>query len=158
MSAIQILLNELAGQSWPAPANAGDPYLLQVDEDIVICLHEDVSASMLHLCSRPGYLRPAGWEDESAMPYGWSTSTSDEDTPPDVIRSLRIEKKDGRVLLLETWPRAALDKNRLGERIAYFIELTRYWQHLLRGTSASVNAAAVDDYASLHAQQLLNWR
>lgn len=158
MSAIQILLNELAGQSWPAPTNAGDPYLLQVDDDIVIHLQEDASTSLVYLCSRPGYLRPAGWEGDPAMQHGWSATNNDDDTPPDVLRSMHIEKPDGLVLLLESWPRAALDKIRLSERIAYFTELTRYWQRLLRGTSATVNAAAVDDYASLHAQQLLNWR
>jgi hypothetical protein len=158
MSAIQILLNDLAGQSWPAPAYAGDPFLLQVDEDIVIGLHEDESASLVHLCSRPGYLRPAGWEEDPSMQHGWSTSTSDEDTEPGVVRSLRIEKPDGRVQLIESWPRAALDKILLSERIAYFTELTRYWQRLLQGSFASCNAAAVDDYASLHAQQLMNWR
>lgn len=131
MNAIRILLDDMAGQAWPDPSNLFEPYLLQIDDDVVIGLHEDSDGSYIHLCSRPGYLRPAGWQGEQAIDGAWLTTTHDEDTEPGVMRTLRIEPHDGRVLLLESWPRALLDKVRLSERLAYFTELTRWWKHIL---------------------------
>ncbi len=131
MNAIRILLDDLAGQAWPDPASPGEPYLLQIDSDVVIALQEDPDGSYIHLCSRPGYFAPAEWLDPHAVAGAWSTTTQDDDTEPGVARTLCIEQPDGRVLLSESWPRALLDKVRFAERLSYFTELTRWWQQML---------------------------
>ena len=131
MNAIRILLGDMAGQAWPEPAGPGDPYLLQIDSDVVIALKEDEDGSHIHLCSCPGYFTPVGWLEQQAVDGAWSTNTQDEDTEPGVARMLYIEQADGRVLLGESWPRALLDKVRLAERLSYFTELTRWWQRML---------------------------
>ncbi len=142
MNAIRILLDDLAGQAWPDPAGPGDPYLLQIDSDVVIALHEDEDGSHIHLCSRPGYFTPAEWLDQHAIDGAWSTTTHDDDTEPVVARTLCIEQPDGRVLLSESWPRALLDKVRFTERLAYFTELTRWWQRMLQPVISPAPAGA----------------
>lgn len=134
MNAIRILLDDVAGQTWPDPSTPSEPYLLQIDDDVVIALQEEPDGSHIHLCSRPGYLRPAGWQGEQVIDGAWSTTTHDEDTEPGVTRTLRIEQPDGLVLLLESWPRALLDNVRFSERLIYFAELTRWWKRLLMQT------------------------
>ena len=131
MNAIRILLEDMAGQAWPDPASPGDPYLLQIDSDVVIAVQEDEDGSHIHLCSRPGYLYPVDWLDDHAVDGAWSTTAHDADTEPGVARTLCIEQPDGRVLLRESWPRALLDKVRFAERLSYFTELTRWWQRML---------------------------
>lgn len=138
MSAIRILLNDMAGQAWPEPPGPGDPYLLQIDSDVVIALQEDEDGSHIHLCSCPGYFMSTGWLDKHAVDGAWSTATHDDDTELGVARILCIEQQDGRVLLGESWPRALLDKVLLAERLSYFTELTRWWQRMLVPSPASV--------------------
>lgn len=142
MNAIRILLDEMAGQTWPDPVNPAEPYLLQIDDDVVIGLQEDPDGSHIHLCSRPGYLQPVGWLDQQAVDGAWSTTAHDADTEPGVARTLRIEQPDGRVLLLESWPRALLDKVRFSERLSYFTELTRWWQRMLVQSPQTVTEQA----------------
>ncbi len=142
MNAIRILLDDLAGHAWPDPAGPGDPYLLQIDSDVVIALHEDEDGSRIHLCSRPGYFTSAGWLDQHAVDGAWSTTTQDDDTEPGVERTLCIEQPDGRVLLSESWPRALLDKVRFTERLSYFTELTRWWQRMLAPVTLAAPALA----------------
>ncbi len=140
MSAIRILLDDMAGQSWPAPSGPGDPYLLQIDSDVVIALQEDEDGSHIHLSSCPGYFAPIGWLEQHAIDGAWSTITHDADTEPGVARMLSIEQPDGRVLLSESWPRALLDQVRFVERLSYFTELTRWWQRMLVPVSSSASA------------------
>ncbi len=148
MNAIRILLEDMAGQAWPDPASPGDPYLLQIDSDVVIAVQEDEDGSRIHLCSRPGYLYPVDWLGDHAVDGAWSTTAHDADTEPGVARTLCIEQPDGRVLLRESWPRALLDKVRFAERLSYFTELTRWWQRMLAaGPEMAINMAA--DMASL---------
>ena len=131
MSAIRILLDDMAGHAWPDPPGPGDPYLLQIDSDIVIALQEDEDGSHIHICSVPGHVTPAGSVDQYAIDGAWATTTYDADTEPGVARTLYVEQLDGRVLLGESWPRALLDKVRLAERLSYVTELTRWWRRML---------------------------
>jgi hypothetical protein len=140
MSAIRILLNDMAGQAWPDPTGPGDPYLLQIDSDIVIALQEDEDGSHIQLCSCPGYFTPIAWLEQNAIDGAWTTTTQDGDTEPGVARMLCIEQPDGRVVLCESWPRALLDKVRLAERLSYFTELTRWWQRMLVPPSQATSA------------------
>lgn len=140
MSAIRILLNDMAGQAWPDPRGPGDPYLLQIDTDVVIALQEDEDGSRIHLCSCPGYFTPVEWLEQHAIDGAWSTTTQDPDTEPGVTRMMCIDQADGRVVLCESWPRALLDRVRLAERLSYFTELTRWWQRVLVPSSKATSA------------------
>jgi hypothetical protein len=131
MSAIRILLDDMAGHAWPDPPGSGDPYLLQIDSDVIIALREDEDGSHIHLYSCPGHVTPAGWLEQHAIDGAWTTTTHDADTEPGVARMLYVEQLDGRMLLGESWPRALLDKVRLAERLSYFTELTRWWRRML---------------------------
>ncbi len=147
MSAIRILLGDMAGQAWPDPPSPGDPYLLQIDGDVVIGLREDEDGSHIQLCSCPGYFTAFDWLEQYAVDGAWSTTKHDDDTEPGVARMLCIEQPDGRVLLGEFWPRALLDKVRLAERLAYFAELTRWWQRMLAPVASPPSDSVMQAFA-----------
>jgi hypothetical protein len=123
VNTIPILLEQLAGQPWPAPATPRDPWVLKVGAEALIALVED--KDQVHLCSKPGFLAQA---DMRQAGLAWAHELQAAALPPGAARKFHIDRRNGALTLVESWPRGRLDKILFGERLILFAELSRRWR------------------------------
>src|SRR5678816_1808419 len=128
MNAIRIVLGDLfGGDATPWLANGDEVFVLTVDDDVIVNLCEDETASLVHLFSAPGYARPGALVAAPAMPE------DDRDTPEVASKAL-VHEDSGIVMVVRTMPRQRFDGVRFPEELQRHVAACRAWSAALSPT------------------------
>lgn len=134
MSAVKILLDDLtnAGPACTWEPDAHGDYLLTVEGDVVLSIHESPYSDEVSFYSSPGYLWAADWL--KGMDTQWRVDVAEPGGEPDVRQTLTVDPQTGVVVLVRTWQRARLDSVRFRGELESSARLHRLWAGLLPET------------------------
>jgi len=121
VSALQILLRDWGGQGAGIVADASGTYSLPVHRNLIVNLREDATATRVLAYAGLGYLPDERvWHpDLDRMRIVRVRSCDDI---PDAQCELRVDRRSGLVLVVQSWPREALNEVSFPESLQRLID------------------------------------
>lgn len=131
MSAVNILLNDLAqgGDASQWVADTDGTYVLTVDDEIVVNIHESAESSDVSFYTSPGYLWDA--DGMADIEEHWRSGADDAGGECNAARNIAIDPLSGVIVLIRTRAREQLDSVAFREELARAVDQHRYWSDLL---------------------------
>jgi hypothetical protein len=141
LDSIEILLNDasagLAAQA-TVPGGAGF-YVLEIDNEVIVNLHEDGGTGRVSLFAELGYLDRADWL--AGQSQCWSCEVRDHPGDADACRTLCVDPVTRKVMMVHSIQRARLDNVRFREELERFVSACRFWRPLLPAEPADQSSA-----------------
>jgi hypothetical protein len=135
MSVISLLLDQLVSASAHLPvdwhAEPDGTYVITLDNDIVLNLHEDPATNRVAMYASPGSL---SLDDQIDEPGPWSVRMAGQGDLAEATLETRADPDTGIVLLVLDAHRASLDNVRFPQFLAHFVSWYRGWTRLLPKT------------------------